>query len=116
MGRWLLFLGLLGLLGAATFGIIVASPSTTLYRRLLPLAWLLAAVGTGIVIAVEVADSGAPLDQILGSSLGSGILVRGVPLLVAGIGVAHRAAHAGSSRARDSWRSASLAPCSRTCC
>ena len=26
VGRWLLFLGLLGLLGAATFGIIIASP------------------------------------------------------------------------------------------
>ena len=87
VGRWLLFLGLLGMLGAATFGIIIATPSVTLYRRLLPLAWLVAAVGTGIVIAVEVADSGAALGDILGSSIGSGILVRGVPLLVAGIGV-----------------------------
>jgi copper transport protein len=87
LGRWLLFLGLLTLLGAAAFGIIVASPSPILYRRLLPLAWLLAAIGSGIVIAVEIADSGASLDEILGSSLGNGILLRGVPLLVAGSGV-----------------------------
>ena len=87
-GRWLLFLGLLSLLGAATFGIIVASPSAALYRRLLPLAWLVAAVGSSIVIAVEIADAGAALGEIAGSSIGSGIVLRAVPLLVAGIGVA----------------------------
>jgi copper transport protein len=86
-GRWLLFLGLLALLGAATFGILVASPSTALHRRLLPVAWLLAAAGSGIVIAVEIADSGADPGEILGSSIGGSILLRGVPLLVAGIGV-----------------------------
>ena len=114
-GRWLLFLGLLGLLGAATFGIIIAIPSTTVYRRLLPLAWFLAAAGTGIVIAVEVADFGAPLDQIMGSSIGSGILLRGVPLLVAGIGVVLARRRPGAAALR-SWRSAPLPPCWRTSC
>lgn len=87
VGRWLLFVGLLGLLGAAVFGVIVATPSAALYRRLLPLAWLLAAVGSITVIAVEIADSGAALGEIMGSSFGSDILLRGLPLLVAGAGV-----------------------------
>lgn len=87
VGRWLLFVGLLSLLGAASFGIIVAPPSGAVYRRLLPVAWLLAAVGSVIVIAIEILDSGASADEVLTSSLGSGIWLRGLPLLVAGGGV-----------------------------
>ncbi len=45
-GRWLLFLGLIGLLGAAAFGLLVATPATGLTSRFLPLAWLAAAAGT----------------------------------------------------------------------
>ncbi len=68
--------------------------------RLLPLAWIVAAVGSGIVIAVEVADSGAALGDILGSSIGSGILLRGLPLLVAGDRGRDRAASTGPRRTR----------------
>ena len=93
VGRWLLFVGLLGLLGAAAFGVIVATPSPALYRRLLPLAWLVAAVGSIVVVTVQIADSGAALRDVMGSSFGSDILVRGLPLLLAGAGavIARRA-------------------------
>ena len=87
LGRWLLFVGLLGLLGVSTFGLIVSPPSGRVYRGLLPVAWFLAAAGTVIVIAVEVVDSGASADQVLTSSLGTGIWLRGLPVLVAGGGV-----------------------------
>ncbi len=67
--RWLLFLGLLGLLGAAAFGLLVAPLSSIVIRAWLPLAWLLAAVGTAGVLLVEIVESGATADDIPGSSL-----------------------------------------------
>ena len=85
--RWLLFLGLLGLLGAAAFGLLVAPPSSIVIRAWLPLAWLLAAVGTAGVLLVEIVESGATADQILGSSLGVALVGRAVPLAVAAVGV-----------------------------
>ena len=95
VGRWLLFLGLIGLLGAASFGLIVAGPSAAVYRRLLPAAWAVAALGSVMVIAVEILDSGASPDEILASSLGSGIWLRGLPLLLAGGGVLMARRHPG---------------------
>lgn len=87
LGRWLLYIGWLGLLGGAAFGLVIARPTGTLYRRLLPVAWYAAAAGSVIVVVTRVADSGASPDAILGSSLGGMILLRGMPLAVAGIGV-----------------------------
>lgn len=85
-GRWYLFLGLIGLLGGAAIGLLVAAPDAVVSRRFLPLAWLVAAIGTTIVLADQVAESGATLSEILGTSLGSAIWERSVPLLVAGLG------------------------------
>jgi len=87
LARWLLFLGLLGLLGAASFGLLVAKPAGIIGRRFLPLAWLTGAAGTIAVIAVQLADAGVALDQVSGTSFGAAILERAVPLLVAGLGV-----------------------------
>ena len=95
-GRWYLFLGLIGLLGGAAFGLLVAAPDAAVSRRFLPVAWLVAAIGTTIVLADQIAESGATLGEVLGTSLGSAIWVRSVPLIVAGLGtiaVARRTAN-----------------------
>lgn len=86
-GRWLLYLGLIGLLGLAVFGALVASGTAGSVRRVLPIAWLLAALGTVIVIAVQVDEAGVDLGQALGTSLGAGMITRSVPLLLAGVAV-----------------------------
>ena len=88
LGRWLLFIGLIALLGSAVFGLIVAPPAAVVGHRLLPIAWLLAAAGTLVVIGVELADAGVAPGDVVGTSFGVAILERAVPLLVAGIGVA----------------------------
>ena len=99
VGRWLLFVGLLSLLGAASFGLIVAEPVCSSVPVVVAVAWILAAAGAGIVIAVEILESGASADEILSSSLGGGIGLRGVPILIAGGGVItarHRPGRAGA--------------------
>lgn len=87
VGRWLLYLGLLGLLGAATFGLLIATPAKAVGRRLMPVAWLMAAVGSIVVVGVQVSEAGLSFDQALTTSFGPAVLVRSVPLFVAGVGV-----------------------------
>jgi copper transport protein len=87
VGRWLLYLGLVGLLGLAVFGALVARGSQASVRRVLPLAWVLAALGTGLVIAVELSDAGVDLGHAFDTSFGSAIVSRTLPLLLAGLAV-----------------------------
>ena len=95
VGRWLLFVGLLVLVGGAGFGLLVTPPAALLRTRLLPAAWLVAMAGSLIVVAVQVADAGVGLSAAFASSLGSSIIERIVPLLFAGFGVAAVARRAG---------------------
>ena len=99
LGRFLLYLGLIGLVGGACFGLLVAPPATAVRTRLLPLAWLLAAAGTMLVIGSQVADAGVPPGEVFGSSFGAAISERVVPLLVAGLGVAAVARRSGDRSA-----------------
>ena len=87
LGRWFLFVGLIALLGSAVFGLVVATPAVIVGRRLLPIAWLLASVGTLVVVGVQLADAGVAPSEVVGTSFGVAILERTVPLLMAGIGV-----------------------------
>lgn len=87
VGRWLLYIGLLGLLGAAFFGVLVTPSSATISRRVLPLAWVIAAAGTATVLAVQISDAGVELGQIFETSFGVPVVERVVPVLIAGIAV-----------------------------
>jgi copper transport protein len=83
LGRWLLYLGLVGLLGLAVFGAIVAHGSAASVQRVLPLAWFLAALGTALVIGVQLTDAGVDLGHLFDTSFGPGIVARLAPLVVA---------------------------------
>lgn len=96
--RWLLYLGLVSLLGLAVFGAVVAPRTPGAVRRILPVAWLIAAVGTGLVIVVQLGDAGVDLGNAFSTSFGPGIVGRIVPIVVAGVAVA--VAAVGRSRAR----------------
>jgi len=87
VGRWLLYLGLVGLLGLAVFGALVAHGSGASVRRVLPIAWLLAALGTGLVIAVQLSDAGVDIGHAFDTSFGIGIVTRIGPLVLAGTAV-----------------------------
>ena len=86
-GRWLLYLGLLVLLGASFFGAVIARVPPFVVARLLPGALVVAAVGTAAVVADQVAEAGVDLGLIAGTSFGPAITERVVPLVVAGLAV-----------------------------
>jgi copper transport protein len=87
-GRWLLYLGLLGLLGVSFFGSLIAPVPPPVVRSILPGAWLLAAIGTAAVVVDQVAEAGVDPGQIFGTSFGPPILERVVPLVIAGLAIA----------------------------
>ena len=70
VGRWLLYLGLVTLLGAAFFSAVIAPRSMRVARAALPAAWVLAAFGTVTVIIVQLGDAGITLERALQTSFG----------------------------------------------
>lgn len=86
-GRWLLYLGLVGLLGLAVFGALVAHGSPASVRRVLPVAWLVAAFGTFLVVAFQLGDADVDLSHVLDTSFTAGIVARSVPIVVAAAAV-----------------------------
>ena len=86
-GRWLLYLGLILLLGASFFGAVIARVPPSVVRRALPGAWALAAIGTAVVIIDQVGEAGVDLGQVFGTSFGPPIAERVVPLVIAGAAV-----------------------------
>ena len=98
-GRWLLYLGLVGLLGLAVFGALVAHGSPASVRRVLPIAWLVAALGTLLVIGVELADAGVDLGKLFETSFGPPAVARTIPVILAGLAIVPIWLRRGSSRA-----------------
>ncbi len=96
--RWLLYVGLLALLGLGFFGAIIARLPQLTGRRLLAGAWIVAAVGTVAVIADQVIEAGVDPGQVLATSFGPQIIERTVPLLIAGLALIAGARSAVASR------------------
>ena len=93
--RWLLYLGLIGLLGAAWVAILVA-PARRQSPDLLAMAalsWLLTAAGTLGVVGVQWIETGAPIEQLPGTSVGTAALARIVTLGAVGAALALLAAN-----------------------
>lgn len=86
--RWLLYLGLVVLLGATFVGFAIESRPPRAVVRMAAAGWLAAAIGTVGVIAVQWSDAGADVPTLLGSSIGMGAVVRIVSLIATGIAVA----------------------------
>jgi copper transport protein len=86
-GRWLLYLGLVGLLGLAVFGALVAHGSPASVRRVLPVAWLIATIGTFLVVAFQLGDADVDVGRVFETSFGAGIVARSVPIVIGGVGV-----------------------------
>ncbi len=85
IARWLLYLGLIGSLGAAVFAASIGEVRPTILRPLLLISWLVAAFGTVAVIVVGLVEAGVGPGEVLGTSFWPEIVERTVPLVVAGI-------------------------------
>ena len=87
VGRWLLYLGLIPLAGTAFFVLAVGDGRRPLVRFVLPASLAAAAIGTIVVLAVEMSDAGVGFADLAGTSLGTAAIIRLVPLFVAALGV-----------------------------
>ncbi|TME31262.1 MAG: hypothetical protein E6I62_07545 [Chloroflexi bacterium] len=83
VGRWVLYVGLMLLLGAAFVALVVflAPPAPTL--PLLVGGWGAATLGSLVVIGVQMAEAGVGITNVIGTSIGTAVALRFVPLLVA---------------------------------
>lgn len=85
VGRWLLYAGLIVLLGAAFAGTLIFAAPPPSSMLLVAVGWLFALVGTGVVLGDQLAGAGLGLGDLVGTSLGTSLLLRGAPLLVGGV-------------------------------
>jgi len=83
-GRWLLYAGLMITLGAAFVAAVIFPTPPPLTLRVATLAWLTSIVGLAVVVGWQMVEAGIGIGGLVGTSLGSGLLLRGIPLLVAG--------------------------------
>ncbi len=83
VGRWLLYGGLIVLLGAAFVALVVfpMPPPPTL--PLVLCGWVVAMVGSAVVIGVQMVEAGVGVGNVVGTSIGTAVLFRFMPLLVA---------------------------------
>jgi putative copper export protein/methionine-rich copper-binding protein CopC len=86
-GRWLLYLGLIGLFGAAFVSLVVFRMPPPLIPRVLAVAWLTATAGTLILVATQLGESSVGVGAFLSSSAGGHAELRAVSLLAAGLAV-----------------------------
>ncbi len=85
IGRWLLYLGLLLALGTAFVALFAYASPPPRAGGLEVAAWAAIAIGTAMVVGVQVSDSGVGLVSALGTSIGSAALLRAVPVAAGGV-------------------------------
>jgi copper transport protein len=88
IARWLLYVGLVALLGVAFVAFAVEPNPPRSVVRLAGIGWVLSVIGTVGVIAVQWLDTGADLPTLLSSSTGLGALERVAGVVATGITVA----------------------------
>jgi copper transport protein len=81
LAHWLLFLGLIAMVGAAFVGGVLAQAPAPAILRLILAGGLLGGVGTVALVAVQALAAGVAIGDLAGSSLGSSLVLRSVPLL-----------------------------------
>ena len=84
-GRWILYAGLLVLVGAAFTGSVVFSTPPRSALRLLPAAWLFAVVGTVLIVVAQARDAGVGVSDMFDSSIGRNLIERAIPLGAAAV-------------------------------
>ena len=87
VGRWILYGGLVVLLGAAFVGLVIFPMPPPPTRSLVTSGWAAAAAGSIVIIGVQMAEAGVGIGNVLGTSIGIAVLVRFGPLLIGLLGI-----------------------------
>jgi copper transport protein len=85
VARWILYLGLVALLGAAFVAVAVAKPPVPDLLAMAAVGWVLSAIGTVGVVAVQWIETGAPIEDLPGTSVGASAFARLIALAVTGV-------------------------------
>jgi copper transport protein len=102
VARWLLYLGLVALVGAAFVGFAVARRPVPDLLAMAAVGWSLAALGTIAVVAVQWIETGAPIETLPATSVGLAALLRVISLGVVGLCLAALATVSGLA-GRRGW-------------
>lgn len=86
VGRILLYVGLVGMLGASVVALWVSGPLPSVVRLVVG-AWAVSAAGMVVAVAGEMADAGIGVGDALSSSLGTTIVERFIAALAGGVAV-----------------------------
>jgi copper transport protein len=86
--RWLLYVGLIGMVGAAFLGVAVHPDPPRSIRRMAGVGWVAATAGSIGVVGVQWADIGIDFGSVLGSSIGLAAAERLAAIVLTGIAVA----------------------------
>ena len=84
-GRWILYLGFMILFGAAWVALAVARGPAPDLLAMAAVGWVLTAVGSVAVVAVQWAETGAPIETLPSTSIGIAALARTVSLALVGL-------------------------------
>lgn len=98
--RWLLYLGFIALVGAAFVAVAVARRPAPDLLAMAAVGWVLVAAGTIGVVAVQWAETGAPIETLPSTSVGIAALGRVVSLALAGLSLAILAVSKGAAAGR----------------
>jgi copper transport protein len=86
--RWVLYVGLMVLIGAAFAAVAVARRPAPDLLAMAAAGWLLSAAGTVGVVGVQWAETGAPLETLPSTSVGAAALARVGALALVGLSLA----------------------------
>ncbi len=86
-GRWMLYVGLVVLFGAAATGLLAFGPKANARPWLLAAAWALAALGVVAMTLAERSTVGVPLGTLLSSEAGGKFVVLAVAVGITGVAV-----------------------------
>lgn len=87
-GRWLFYVGVVLMLGAAVVGVAVVANPVAVSRWVLAAAWVAAGGGVLLTIADQRASAGTGLANLLSSSTGHKLTAQAVAVALAGVAVA----------------------------
>ena len=110
VARWVLYIGLVVLIGAAFAAVAVARRPAPDLLAMAAVGWLLSAAGTAGVVGVQWAETGAPLETLPSTSVGAAALARVAALALVGLSLAALATARTLAGTRG-WLFAGVAAC-----
>lgn len=109
--RWLLYLGIVALFGAAWIALAVVRVPAGDLLLMAAAGWVLTFIGTIAVVGVQWSDTGASLETLIGASIGMAAIARMVSLALVGAALVGLAVVPALGGARG-WAAAALASAS----